>query len=391
MVGQERHGLKRHFTDGEFADRERRVLVQMARERLDALLLFKPESQYWLTGYDTFGYCFFQCLIVTADGRMTLLTRSADRLQARLTSGIDDVRVWVDGEDAQPAVELARIARGLGLAGERLGVEWHASGLDAAAGRALDAAFEGLADLVDASRLVAALRLAKSPAELAYVRKASRLADAALDAALDVVEPGVDEALVQAAVMGAIHAGDGDDMANPLVIGSGPYALLCRAHTGRRRLDAEDQLTLEWAGSYRHYHCAQMRTICVGAVRARHRELFAAAEEALFACEARLRPGYTMGEVFQAHAEVLDRLGLGAHRLNACGYALGAVYAPCWMDWPMFYAGNPVEIAPDMVFFLHMILMDEATGTAMTLGRTSRVTEGAPEPLTRTPSELIRR
>lgn len=47
----------------------------MARRGLDALLIFRQESMYWLTGYDTFGYVFFQCLVLGADGRMTLLTR----------------------------------------------------------------------------------------------------------------------------------------------------------------------------------------------------------------------------------------------------------------------------------------------------------------------------
>jgi len=43
---------------------------------------------------------------------------------------------------------------------------------------------------------------------------------------------------------------------------------------------------------------------------------------------------------------VLDAAGHRAHRLNACGYSLGTTFAPNWMDWPMFYHGNPVEAAP---------------------------------------------
>ncbi|MFP4271217.1 MAG: M24 family metallopeptidase, partial [Alphaproteobacteria bacterium] len=213
--------------------------------------------------------------------------------------------------------------------------------------------------------------------------------DTALAAALEVTGPGADEARIQAALTGAVYAGDGDATGNPPIVGSGPYALLCRAHSGRRRLDASDQLTLEWAGAYRRYHAAQMRTICIGPPSPRHLELFDAAHEALAASEARLRPGYTVGEVYAAHARVLDQRGLGAHRLNACGYALGATYAPSWMEWPMFYADNPVVLEPDMVFFLHMILMDSGTGTAMTLGRSSRVTQAAPETLSAHPLELL--
>jgi Xaa-Pro dipeptidase len=381
--------VKLHFTYEEFRGRERRTLGAMQRERLDAVLLFNPESHYWLTGYDTFGYCFFQCLVLTADGRKVLLTRSADLRQAKLTSLITDVRIWKDGADARPVATLRALCGELGLDGKRLGVEWASKGLDAAAGRALADAFDGVAALADASYLVTRLRLVKSRAELAYVRRAGALADAALGAALEATGPGADEARIQAALTGAVYAGDGDDTGNPPIVGSGPYALLCRSHTGRRRLDDRDQLTLEWAGAYRRYHAAQMRTVCVGAPTPRHRELFDAAHEALLACEARLRPGYTVGEIYDAHTGVLDALGLAEHRLNACGYALGAVYAPAWMDWPMVYEGNPVVLEPDMVFFLHMILMDGTSGTAMTLGRTSIVTDGAPEPASSAPLELL--
>ncbi|MEL6793114.1 MAG: aminopeptidase P family protein, partial [Pseudomonadota bacterium] len=44
-----------------------------------------------------------------------------------------------------------------------------------------------------------------------------------------------------------------------------------------------------------------------------------------------------------------------------------------------------------MVFFLHMILMDSDTGAAMTLGRTSLVTETGSEPLSALSLELPRR
>ena len=80
---------------------------------------------------------------------------------------------------------------------------------------------------------------------------------------------------------------------------------------------------------------------------------------------------------------------MAAHRFNACGYSLGTVYAPCWMDWPMFFAGNPVALAPGMVFFLHMILADSETGLAMTLGRTALITERGPEPLSSAPLDLV--
>ena len=74
-----------HFERTEFDARREKLLAEMAAQKLDAILLFAQESMYWLTGFDTFGYCFFQSLIVTAKGEMVLLTRSADLRQAQQT------------------------------------------------------------------------------------------------------------------------------------------------------------------------------------------------------------------------------------------------------------------------------------------------------------------
>ena len=87
----------------------------------------------------------------------------------------------------------------------------------------------------------------------------------------------------------------------------------------------------------------------------------------------------------------MDARGFAHARLNACVYSLGAVFAPIWMDYPMFYHGNPEPAAPGMVFFLHMILMDSEADLAMTLGETVVVTDGAPERLSAMPLELVAR
>jgi Xaa-Pro dipeptidase len=378
-----------HFEPVEFEARRTLVLEEMARRRLDAMLLFAPESHYWLTGYDTFGYCFFQCLVLTRAGEFTLLTRSADLRQARHTSLIPTVVVWTDAAKAGPGLQLRELLNELGLLGMRIGIEYDTHGLTAANGRVLDDALKTFATLEDASDLVPRQRAVKSPAELAYVRRAAELADEALDAGLKLIRAGADEGEILAAMQGAIFAGGGDYPGNPFIIGSGADALLCRIKTGRRRLDAEDQITLELAGAWRLYHAALMRTVIVGRPSGRHEELYAACAEALAACEEAMRPGRTFGEVFDAHAGVMDEHGMTRHRLNACGYSLGARYAPSWMDWPMFYRDNPAVIAPDMVLFAHMILMDSDTGAAMCLGRTYRTTAEAPEPLSRHGVEML--
>lgn len=378
-----------HFSAEELAERRARTIASMQAQGLDGLLMFRQESMYYLTGYDTFGFVFFQCLYLGVDGRMVLLTRSADLRQARQTSVIDDIRIWVDRDGASPAAELKAILAEFGCNGKRLGVEWEAYGLTARNGRRLADELDGFCRLEDASELVSKLRIVKSPAEIAYVRKAATLTDDALDAGMAVIRPGADEGDVLAAMQGAVFKGGGDYSGNPFIIGSGEGALLCRYFSGRRRIDAQDQITLEFAGAYRLYHSALMRTVRIGRPVQRQMDMHAACREALHACEDALKPGEPIGKVFDAHARVFDRLGLGAHRLNACGYSLGALFQPNWMDWPMLYTGNPVIAEPGMVFFIHMILMDSDSGLAMTLGRTSLVGDRGAEPLSKASLEPL--
>ncbi len=378
-----------HFTHLEFADRLARTRAAMDEQGLDGMLLFSPESHYWLTGYDTFGFCFFQCMVLPRHGEPVLLTRSADLRQAQHTSILSDIRIWVDGEGVNPAKDLRALLKDMGLyKRKRLGVEFDTQGLTAHNWRLIESVLKR-PELIDASRLIPLLRLVKSPAEIAFARKAGELSDHALDAAIEMTHAGAHEGAILAAMQGEIFARGGDYAGNEFIIGSGEGALLCRYFSGRRRLDADDQLTLEWSGAWRRYHAPMMNTLIIGTPRPEHERMHEAAREALLACEAALRPGNTMGDVFNEHVRILDEKGYRQERLNACGYSVGARFNPCWMDSQMFFEGAGTRIEENMTFFLHMILMDSETGAAQCLGRTSLVTASGCESLSRSTLDLI--
>lgn len=344
---------------------------------------------FYLTGYDTFGYCFFQCLYLGSDGRFFLLTRAPDLRQAQLTSVIDDIHIWVDRDGHNPASDLRNALADYGASGKTLGVEMNAYGLSAAHWLRVSNALEGFCHLVDASDTVDARRRIKSDSEIEYVRRAAQLADDALQQARELAHPGAFEGDILAAMQGAVFKGGGDYPGNEFIIGSGSHALLCRYFTGRRHLSDDDQLTLEFAGSYRRYHAALMRTVVIGTPHDEHVAMYQAAADAMQACVETVRPGNTMGDIFAAHADTLDAAGMREHRLNACGYSLGATFTPTWMDGGMFYANNPLLIEPNMVLFIHIILMNSPANRAQTLGQTVRVTADGCERLSSQPLDMI--
>ncbi|MEQ1616188.1 MAG: Xaa-Pro peptidase family protein [Hyphomicrobiaceae bacterium] len=381
-----------HFERSEFDSRIAAARSALRREDLAAVLLFAPESHYYLTGYDTSGFVFFQCMVLTADENpITLLTRRPDLEQARRTSIVEDVRIWYDRQGDDPSSDLQSILAEKGLKGARVGVEMRTFGLTADKYELVRQRLAGWCDLVDASHVVRQLRLVKSPAEIAYVRRAAELADQSLEAMLAASGPGAFEGDIAAAGSVPILAGGGDPPPSGPVLGSGDRALLIRSATGFRHLDPVDQLTLEFAGSYRRYSACLMRTVAIGAGNDTQMRMFEITRDALAAMTEAARPGHALGEIDDAHRGVFDAAGYGHARMSACGYSLGALYRPTWMDVPpMLYSGNPTPAVAGMVLFLHAILIDAPKNLAMSLGHTIVITEGGCEVLSRlTPEYTI--
>ncbi len=378
-----------HFTKKEFSTRKKNVLKSMKEQNLDALLMFRQESMYWLTGYDTFGYVFFQTLILDKYGNIVLLTRAPDLRQAQNTSNIDDIRIWVDEDGSNPTQDLKQILNELNLRDKNIGIEYEAYGMTGRNALRLNNSLNNYCKVEDQSELITQLRVVKSNEELVYVRRASELADKALDEAWKYTKAGASEAKILAEMQKAVLEGGGDYPANEYIIGSGDNALLCRYQAEKRNLSDKDQLSLEWAGTFKHYHSAMFRTIPIGKANPKHIKMHEACVEALKNCVKTLVPGKTAGEVFDAHATTFDNLGFNKARMNACGYSLGSTFSPNWMDWPMLYTGNPYKIVPGNVFFMHMILMDSDSNLAMNLGETYLVTENGNERLGKQKLDLV--
>ena len=377
------------FSRAEFKKRQRRTIKELAKRNLDGLLIFKQESMYYLTGYDTFGYCFFNCLYLGLDGTLTLITRLPEVSVAQQTSVIEDFRLWPNLPDVNQALVVREYLEEQNCRGNRLGIELDAYGLTAEHYTRVQAALTDFCNLENTSDLVTKLRLVKSPAELKYVRRAGELADAALVEANRLSVPGAFEGDILAAMQGVVFAGDGDYPGNPFIIGAGERALVGRYTSGRQRLGENDQLTVEWAGVYRHYHAAMFRTILTGKPAKRHIDMHKTTIETLRACVDALRPGNTVGDVYEAYARGLTKDGYGKYVLGATGYCMGVTYAPSWMDWPMIHRDNSVVLGPGMVFFIHIVLWDIDRRLSMSPGQSYIVTETGNEALSKMPLDLV--
>ncbi|KAL4862839.1 hypothetical protein BDV12DRAFT_202657 [Aspergillus spectabilis] len=350
------------FSESEYAQRRQNALALMKRENLDGFLMTKQESLYYFTGFDTFGYVFFQAMYFHSDGSMKLITRIPDLRQALFTSILEQKDVLIRSDDAgsNPVSLVPTVLKEFGIndPSKRIGYEPDSCSLTHRLGKALESAVEGVCTLVDHSDLFTReLRIVKSEAEMRKVRKAAYLADFALVRTLKLAKPGAYEGDLWREITGTVYEGGGDDPANENILVSGNKAVLTRYSAGKDRI--ERQLTAE--------HAAMK-----------------AAMEAL-------KPGKPIGDVFEAYARVADENGFRDQRFNSCGYSVGATFSPTWMDFPMFVRGQGVIAKKGMVFFIHIILMDKATDTASSVGQTVEVTEDGCVSLSKLPFCLTRK
>ena len=216
------------FEKAEYDQRLARVRAEMETRGLTALVIGDPANINWLTGYDAWSFYTPQMMLVELSGGPWWMGRLMDAGAARFTSWLTDDQVvaypetLVQRHDTHPMDWLAGWMRDNGFVTARIGFESDSYFLSP---RALAALRAGLpnASFVDADLLVNWQRLIKSPAEIAVMTQAARIAEIAMQTAWDGARPGVRQCDLMADVVAAQIRGTpecGGDMPalHPLIL-----------------------------------------------------------------------------------------------------------------------------------------------------------------------------
>lgn len=247
------------FERSEYEARLARVQAELTARGLDGLLAFQPESVTWLTGFFTRGYGSFQLAIVPAEGDPVLVCRDVEEFYLDATCVFPGRAMWTDS-DAPVDVAARAIQACLGTTAK--------TGIESAAWPLSVARYEQLRDglpgyrFTDESALVRAMRLIKSPAEIALQRRAGMAAEAGMQAAIDSAGVGVSERDMAAEICAAMIRA-GSDLPGPGVISSGERAFHLHGGYSDRVLKHGDIVQIETTPNVRHYHARFMRPIRV--------------------------------------------------------------------------------------------------------------------------------
>jgi Xaa-Pro aminopeptidase len=303
----------------------------MAERSLDALLVTEVPNVCYLSGYDSFVTNNFSCLVLPMSNEPTLQVAEFEIPGALLNSWVEDVRATRFNAPGAAVDEFSSILREHSLDGKRVGVEMGLSGLNIDIYHGLKTAL-GNATLVDASDLVYAARLVKSPAELRYMREAATIAKKAIAAAAGAVRLGVTENDVAAEAY-AVLAREGSEFfsCQPCVMAGHRSGWI---HTSQRRspIKPGDTVMFEVGAFMRRYVAAIMHTVVLGEPTREIQRLAAASDRTLTLIAETVKPGRTAHEVALAAKKGLDDVSAEAYSTGMFGYAVGLSFPPTWRE-----------------------------------------------------------
>jgi len=363
------------FTETEHRGRLTRACRILRANGIECCVSVAPEHLYYFAGYDSWvSVNSPQALVfMVAGGEPTLIVRDVDLALPRETSWVTDVRAYhLFTEDV--AELIASVVREKGSRAGRIAIEAQSYALPYSLGRALASALAP-AELVDATEMLGAARLIKSPREMDYVRSAARFARLGLDAARKALKPGITEVELAAAIERAMRRAGSDYWSIPTELASGSRTAGGHATPRNRVIEPGELVHLEFAGVERRYHATAVHTLAVGQPAKRAREIYALARASLAAGIAAVRIGVRVAEVEEASLEPLRRVGLEGAALMRFGYGIGVAYPPIWLEPLQISRGFDQVLEPGMVFVLHAYiqLLDEGLGVIQ--GGTYALTE----------------
>jgi len=341
------------FPRDELDTRLAKLRAAMAERHLDGLLISVPESIYYLTQLDHWGFFACHVLIVPLTGPMILVARAMERITVE--NLVSNARLYGYADHEDPVDHVLGALADLGLADGRLGIEKDSLFLtprvaEGLLGRATRAEWE------DASGLAADIRLVLSPREMECTRRAAKAADAGTMAAIAAIRDGASDYEVSAECHRAmILAGSEYPGFGPFIR---PTTRLGEEHTTWRGevFRNGDAVFLEVAAAYRKYQAPMGRLVYVGTAPAGVERSVEMAQAGMHAICAAIRPGAEAGDVYAAWHEVARSYGLNDYNRHHCGYLVGIGFPPSWTGGSMVTSlapGSTRELKMGMAFHAH--------------------------------------
>ena len=339
------------FASGEYESRIRKVREGMEINGLDVLVIHSPENIYYLSGYQTPGYYWYQALVLPLNSEAIFIAPPHEAALIPEFSWVEDSRVYPDTSDW--AQITGEILKELSLTRSSIGLETNSRFLTVDFYQSIQSLLPD-AQLIDGSGIVESCRLIKSASEIEYMRKAADVSSRGMKAGIKAVIEGASELEVAAAVHSELDMAGSEYTGLPAFITSGERSHLVHATWSPKLIDSGDLVFMEIPGSVNRYHAAQSRSVFVGEQTQKLIEANRVATEALETAKASMKQGVAASSVFKAGSSVINEANIGYKQGRRIAYGIGTAFPPGWDEGDIFSINidESRSLLPGMCFHL---------------------------------------
>lgn len=367
------------FNKTEYASRLTLVRTAMAKLGFDVLVIGSPSNINWLTGYDAWSFYTPQIMVVGTEIEPTWLGREMDAGAASFTTYLPSDQVvpfpetYVQQKHTHPAKFMAQWMKAQGCDGQYIGYESDEYFFTPAAVHHLQAGLSN-SKWADSELLVNWQRLAKSPAEIEYLKQASVIAGITMQTAYDGVRPGVRQCDLMADIVAAQIRGTpeyGGDMSalHPLVL-AGEAASTAHPMWTDAVFEKNQTVAFELGGCRKRYNAGLARTVHLGKPPELLTNTANAVNEGMEVVLESMKSGALCCDVHASWQSVLDQYGL--EKKSRIGYAIGVGYAPDWGEHTISFRPDDKTALPENAV-VHIILGMWMDGWGMEVSETIHV------------------
>lgn len=319
-----------------------RLKAIMAKHDCDAIVSFKPENSFYLTGFNPIIYSQPVIAIITPDHEPIMLVHALRDEHSRGSSWLSDIRlfgVW-SSKITQGATwldALAGVVSDLGCSAKKIGIEENFVSIERM-GQLRQALPD--AQFKDAGRLIERCRLIKDADEIGNARIAGKLSDIGMDAAFETLRAGGNEREICVSAMhamnlhwsasfpdvevcdfGSLEGGIQNNLSFWALSGERTF-YNCDNPSTRRPKRGDAVTLLSWTIA-NGIHAENERTVAVGPLPTAYRKAMDDILEIRAQVDPLLTPGVPFRDIYNASKSGLEARGYGAYIPGRIGHSIG--------------------------------------------------------------------
>ncbi len=277
---------------------------------IDGMMITKAENRRYITGFTGSAG-----IVIISKDRNILITDF--RYLEQAAEQAPDFEIHDVTKDI--SVNVKEIVTELGI--KKLGFE--TQGMNYFEYRLYHRQLQDITEMVPLDGITEELRIIKDESEIALLKKAAEIADAAFEHIVTFIKPGLTELEVSLELEHFMKINGSEKNAFDIIVASGPRSSLPHGIASDRVIQSGEFVKMDYGAVYKGYHSDITRTVVVGEPTEKMLEVYGIVKKAQQTVLEQIKAGMTTVEADAIARDIITEAGYGSNFGHGLGHGVG--------------------------------------------------------------------